>query len=427
MELSINRFTVAFIISIDLVPIIEATAAPSENPFSILGLIEEIIWNKGIGKNSHGSRKHTTHECRQWRVKLRKQLISSGLIRFETAIRKTLPVLKRTIKGMVNHDVDFSKCFVLADLGCGTGTNTLLFASIVIDIVIELCKEYNHKAPQLQVCLNDLFGNDFNSIFRLLPNFHANLEKENGEFLGSCFVSVIPGSFYRRLFPDESLHFVHSSYAVHWLSQVPEGIENNKGNIFMAKTSPLNVFEAYKKQFHTDFINFLQLRSKEIVRGGCMVLTFLGRNSSDPTTDDCCRFFELLAQSLLCMVKEGMVEESYIHSFNLPCYAPCEDEVRNAIHNDGSFSLDTFNVFQGNWDPYDTDYTNTVDLNEQSYIHGKNCAKAIRAVTEPLLTSHFGNSINIDVLFQKFEMQVAKDLAKKKSRYFNMVVSLSRK
>ncbi|KAI3711250.1 hypothetical protein L2E82_41202 [Cichorium intybus] len=276
----------------------------------------------------------------------------------ETAIRKTLPVLKRTIKGMVNHDVDFSKCFVLADLGCGTGTNALMLASMVIDIVIELCKEYNHKAPQLQV---------------------------------------------------------------------PEGIENNKGNIFMAKTSPLNVFEAYRKQFHTDFINFLQLRSKEIVRGGCMVLTFLGRNSSDPTTDDCCRFFELLAQSLLCMVKEGMVEESYIHSFNLPCYTPCEDEVRNAIHNDGSFSLDTFNVFQGNWDPYDTDYTNTVDLYEQSYIHGKNCAKVIRAVTEPLLISHFGNSINIDVLFQKFEMQVAKDLAKKKTRYFNMVVSLSRK
>ncbi|KAI3496624.1 hypothetical protein L1887_38994 [Cichorium endivia] len=121
--------------------------------------------------------------------------------------------------------------------------------------------------------------------------------------MGSCFVSAILGSFYGRLFPDESLHVVHASYVVHWLSQVPGGIENNKGNVYMGKTSPLNVFAAYGKQFHTDFIKFLQLRSKEIVRGGCMVLTFLGRNSADPTTDDCCRHLELLAHSLLCMVK----------------------------------------------------------------------------------------------------------------------------
>lgn len=116
-----------------------------------------------------------------------------------------------------------------------------------------------------------------------------------------------------------------------------------------------------------------------------------------------------------------------MNSFNVPYYTPCEDEVRKAIHKEGSFFLDTFNAFQGNWDPYDTDFTNMVDLNEQiSHIHGKNCAKVVRAVSEPMLTSHFGNSINIDVLFQKFQMRVAEDLAKKKTRYFNIVISLTR-
>ncbi|KAL4562887.1 hypothetical protein LXL04_026918, partial [Taraxacum kok-saghyz] len=76
----------------------------------------------------------------------------------ETAIRKTMQILKNSIKSMVNHDVAFTKTFVLADLGCGTGTNTLVLASMVIDIVLDLCKEYNHKAPQFQLCLNDLFG-----------------------------------------------------------------------------------------------------------------------------------------------------------------------------------------------------------------------------------------------------------------------------
>ncbi|KAL4562886.1 hypothetical protein LXL04_026917 [Taraxacum kok-saghyz] len=344
----------------------------------------------------------------------------------ETVIRETLQVLKQSIKGMVNLDVAFNKSFVLADLGCGTGTNTLLLASMVIDTVLELCKEHDRKAPHFQVCLNDLLGNDFNTIFQLLPNFYGNLKKK-GENFGSCFVSAIPGSFYGRLFQDESLHLVHASYSVHWLSQVPQGIENNKANIYMAKTSPPNVFEAYGKQFHTDFIKFLQLRSKELVHGGRMVLTFLGRSSVDPTTDDCCRAFDLLARSLLCMVKEGLVEESYVNSFNIPIYTPCEDEVRYAIHNEGSFSLDTFNDFQGNWDPYDTDYTNTVDSDTESHIHGKNYAKVLRAVMEPLLVSHFKSSINIDVLFRIFQEQVAKDLANKKTRRYNIVISLTKR
>lgn len=122
-----------------------------------------------------------------------------------------------------------------------------------------------------------------------------------------------------------------------------------------------------------------------------------------------------------------MVEESYMNSFNIPYYTPCEDEVKNAIHDERSFCLDILNNFQGNWDSYDTDYTNMVDSKKQSHIHGKNCAKAMRAVIEPLLISHFGNSINIDVLFRKFQLQVAKDLENKKTRLFNIVISLTRK
>ncbi|CAI9292344.1 unnamed protein product [Lactuca saligna] len=352
---------------------------------------------------------------------------SNSLIQ-ESVIRKSETVLQDTIKGMVKTEAAFSKSFVLADIGCGPGTNTLLLASMVIDIVLELRKENNHKAPQFQVCLNDLFGNDFNSIFQLLPNFYAKLKKEKGENIGSCFVSANPGSFYGRLFPDESLHLVHSSWAVHWLSQIPEGIENNKDNIYMATSSPPNVFEAYEKQFQTDFIKFLQMRSKELVHGGCMVLTFLGRSSVDPTTNENGgRILELLSQSLLDMVKEGKVQESDLHSFNIPNYTPCEDEVSKAVHNEGSFSLDTYNVFQGNWDPRDTDFTNVKDSDEKSHIHAKNCTTALRTVYESLLTSHFGNLLNIDVLFQKLTMKVAEDLANKKIRHLNIVISLTRK
>ncbi|KAI3806785.1 hypothetical protein L1987_22700 [Smallanthus sonchifolius] len=127
----------------------------------------------------------------------------------------------------------------------------------------------------------------------MLPDFYANL-KERKEYSNPCFVSAVPGSFYCRLFSDQSLHLVHSSYSVHWLSQVPEGLESSALNIYMTKTSPPNVFQSYQKQFKTDFTKFLRLRSEEIVSGGWMVLTLVGRSVADPTSDDGCLLWDFL-------------------------------------------------------------------------------------------------------------------------------------
>ncbi|KAJ0733512.1 putative jasmonate O-methyltransferase [Helianthus annuus] len=221
----------------------------------------------------------------------------------ENGIRQAVPFLNHMIKGLANHDV-FSNHFTVADLGCSSGTNTLLVVSNIIDTVQEVCDKNDRKVPQFQVCLNDLFGNDFNTIFKLLPDFYAKLKKEKGESFGPCFVSAVPGSFYGRIFPDQSLHLVHSANSNHWLSQVPQGLESNRSNICMARASPPDVYQAYRNQFHTDFTKFLQMRSDEVVRGGSMILTFLARGVVDPTTDDCCALLELLGQSLVDMMKE---------------------------------------------------------------------------------------------------------------------------
>ncbi|KAK2990047.1 hypothetical protein RJ640_015438 [Escallonia rubra] len=65
-----------------------------------------------------------------------------------------------------------------------------------------------------------LYTNDFNNIFKLLPEFYDMQRKKRGEEFGPWFVSGVPGSFYGRLFPSNSLDFVYSSYSLHWLSQV---------------------------------------------------------------------------------------------------------------------------------------------------------------------------------------------------------------
>lgn len=76
------------------------------------------------------------------------------------------------------------------------------------------CKELNFLVPKLQFYLNDLPGNDFDSLFKRVSTICTQNEAS------LCFVMGAPSSFYGRLFPRESLHLVHVSYSLHFLSHV---------------------------------------------------------------------------------------------------------------------------------------------------------------------------------------------------------------
>ncbi|MQM15369.1 hypothetical protein Taro_048314 [Colocasia esculenta] len=106
----------------------------------------------------------------------------------------------------------------VADLGCSSGPNALTVLADVVDTVRESCRQLSRSPPEFQLFLNDLHGNDFNSVFRSLEAFYE--ERERGREIRRCFIAGVSGSFYGRLFPSKSIHFFHSSSSIHWLSQV---------------------------------------------------------------------------------------------------------------------------------------------------------------------------------------------------------------
>ncbi|KAI3693866.1 hypothetical protein L1987_76821 [Smallanthus sonchifolius] len=159
-----------------------------------------------------------------------------------------------------------------------------------------------------------------------------------------------------------------------------------------------------------------------MISGGRMILTIAGRSITDPTSDDCCIGWELLAKSLADMLKEGLVQESKINSFNIPLYSPYEDEVRDVIQKEGSFSLHSLNGFALNVEQDNTDEMNT-NVSDWHML-GIKMTKTVRAISEPMIATHFGNSI-MDMLFKKFQEHVVDHLAtKKRVNGFNLIISL---
>ncbi|KAH0942495.1 hypothetical protein HID58_002132 [Brassica napus] len=267
----------------------------------------------------------------------------------------------------------FPECIKVADLGCSSGENTFLATSEIVNTIIESYQQKGENPPEIDCCLNDLPDNDFNTTFKWLPYFHEKLKMNVKE---KCFVSGVPGSFYSRLFPSKSLHFVHSSLSLHWLSKVPDGLEENKTNVYLRSPCPPNVYKSYLTQFKNGFSLFLRMRAEETMPNGRM----------------------------------GIVKESDVESFNLPFYNPDENEVREVIENEGSFKINNFETVYGLLFSYKTGRTEVKDDDDvdQSCVFEvvRKRAKTIRSITERMLAAHFGSAI-MDRLFDKYTYHLA--------------------
>ncbi|KAF3446349.1 hypothetical protein FNV43_RR11528 [Rhamnella rubrinervis] len=370
-------------------------------------VVRALHMNKGAGESSYAQNS-----------KVQSKILSIAKPVIEEALVKTL-------------GTKIPESMGIADLGCSSGPNALSVIWQIVDVIHAKCCTLGSSPAELRLFLNDLFSNDFNNIFASLPTFYNQIKDDTGLELGPCFVSGVPGSFYGRLFPRNSLHFIHSSSSLHWLSQVPGGLESdaktalNKGKLYISKSSPQIVLEAYSLQFQKDFSMFLKCRSEELVSGGRMVLSFIGRSASDPTTDDSCYHWELLAQALMSMVSEGLVEEEKVDTFNAPYYAPCAEELKVEIEKEGSFIVDRLEAFEIDWDGDGGDVIHNSTFETQ--FRGQRVAKTIRAVVESLLEYHFGNDIPMDDLFRRYAQLVGDYLSMKKTKYINFVISLVRR
>ncbi|CAI0465138.1 unnamed protein product [Linum tenue] len=254
--------------------------------------------------------------------------------------------------------------FGIADLGCSSGPNTL---SIVTDLVEALTREITPPPAEIRVCLNDLPTNDFNSIFRSLPDLYRQLRKAGTDGVAggssTVFVSAHPGSFYGRVFPTSSLQFVYSSYSLHWLSRIPPGLYDeqgksiNKGKVYIAESSPPSVSNAYIDQFKEDFALFLRSRAEELDAHGRMVLILTGR-----------------------------------------------------IGHDHLERFETFGM--------------EVKFDEAKESFGREVARTVRSVQESMLGHHFGEGLSLDSLFDIFARLVDEEMAIQEIQPANFILVL---
>ncbi|CAJ1971459.1 unnamed protein product [Sphenostylis stenocarpa] len=320
--------------------------------------------------------------------------------------------------------------FVVVDLGCSCGSNTINVVDVMIKHVMKRYEVLGWQPPEFSAFFSDLPSNDFNTLFQLLPPL-ANYGVSMEECLAannhrSYFAAGVPGSFYRRLFPARSVDVFHSAFSLHWLSQVPESVVEkrssayNKGRVFIhgADESTAN---AYKKQFQTDLAGFLKARSVEMKREGSMFLVCLARTSVDPTDQGGAGllFGTHFQDAWDDLVQEGLLSQEKRDSFNIPVYAASLQDFKEVVEANGSFSIDKLEVFKGG-SPL------VVNQPDDASEVGRALANSCRTVCGVLVDAHIGDKLS-EELFLRVERRAtthAKELLEQ-LQFFHIVASLS--
>lgn len=346
------------------------------------------------------------------------------------------PILEETLLSM-KMMMECCNTFRIADLGCSSSPNAIFTAQNITNTLKAKYTAAGISLPQFQVFFNDLPASDFNSLFRILPSFSLNTDNHNQEEAvdRSYFAAGVPGSFYGRLFPDKALHFVHSSFGLHWFSQVPAEILEknsatwNKGNIF-CHGGCRAVGEAYFLQFQRDFNTFLRSRAEEMVGGGRMFLLLLGRTPHDPTDQGPFGLaFKLLGTILNELVNQGFIEEEKVDSFNIPIYYPCPEEVSNEIAKEGSFEVQRLELLRRSENVPKEKLEAKTGSASAKESYGKTLSKQLRAVLESLMKHHFGEEIMV-ALFEKYGEIMARrwsDFIEYAEKGGDLVIVLQRK
>ncbi|KVH88600.1 SAM dependent carboxyl methyltransferase [Cynara cardunculus var. scolymus] len=106
---------------------------------------------------------------------------NSGLQKM--GILKTKGMIEKAVTDLCYSNVNFPKTLTMADLGCSLGPNTLLVGSMLINAVAKASLKMGHKSPEIQINLNDLPTNDFNTIFSSLQEFQESSIIGDKDFL----------------------------------------------------------------------------------------------------------------------------------------------------------------------------------------------------------------------------------------------------
>lgn len=292
---------------------------------------------------------------------------------------------------------------VIADYGAATGHNSLKPMATAVEVLRGRTR-HDHA---ILVAHTDVPENDFTALFNTLsddPDSYLNNDT-------ASFTSPIGRSFYQQILPTCTVNLGWSSWAIQWLSRVPEGAPEVADHVQIAFSSNTEARRAYEHQSALDWNDFVAFRGRELCPGGRLVVLTMA-------LDDDGEFgYRPLNEALMATLEElaehGLVRREEMRRMVIPVVARTEKDFRAPFAPRGWFEsltiehLDMFNADDRFWARYQKD--------SDAEAFGAQWAAFARAALFPTLRAGLSGGFNdprgADFI-DRLEAGVAERLAK---------------
>lgn len=271
---------------------------------------------------------------------------------------------------------------VIADYGAANGHNSLKPLSAAIEV---LRRRTRHDHAIL-VAHTDVPDNDFTALFRTLADDHDSYLHTDT----ASFASAIGRSFYSQILPSNTVNIGWTSWAIQWLSRIPEGARELHDHVHFAYSSDDAARAAYSHQAAVDWNDFVAFRGRELSpEGRLVVLTTAvdqdGEFGFQPLLDT-------IVVALNDQARDGLLRHDEVRRMAIPTFARSEKDFRAPFAPSGRFEsltidhLEVFNAEDRFWARFQID--------DDAEAFGAQWATFARAALFPSLAGALDGGVN---------------------------------
>ncbi|MBL8905732.1 MAG: hypothetical protein JNM20_03545 [Rhizobiales bacterium] len=287
----------------------------------------------------------------------------------------------------------------IADYGASEGHNSLVPMAAAIAVL----RQRVGAERAISVVHTDLPDSDFNALFLTLANDPESYARGNA----AVFPSAVGRSFYDQILPSESVTLGWTSWAVQWLSRIPEPIPDH---VQVACSSDSAARTAYEAQADADWRTFLTHRAHELRAGGQLVVLTMAL-----TDDGDFGYRAVLAAmygALIDLVAEGKLSDAELIRMAIPTVGRGRAQLLapfGANRHFAGLSIKQLDIFLGEdriWEQYEQD--------RDAAAYGARWAAFSRASVFPtmaLALDDAKNAVRVSAFLDDTEVRMAARLA----------------
>jgi len=240
---------------------------------------------------------------------------------------------------------------VIADYGAANGHNSLK----PISAAIKVLRRRTRHDHAILVAHTDVPDNDFTALFRTLDDDHDSYLHNDA----ASFASAIGRSFYSQILPSNTVNLGWTSWAIQWLSRIPEAARELHDNVQVAYSNDDGARAACAHQAATDWNDFVAFRGRELSpEGRLVVLTMAvdqdGEFGFRPLLDT-------IVVALNDQARDGLLRHDEVRRMSIPVFARSEKDFRAPFAPSGRFEsltidhLAVFNAEDRFWARFQSD------------------------------------------------------------------------